>query len=167
MNDATGVGGEDGDDDEEDDDDDDDGEEAVSVSNSNLQDTMRAGSGLLTRFESQGGQEDDSEDEDSSDEVAIRKKHFKHVASSMWAMKKIEKHTQEVETMLKKHESTKKELVAPAKALLKKYPDKKEALTVLLGLLEQACVDGEVRQVFIESVKVFHEQVCLSPYSIS
>ena len=60
---------------------------------------------------------------------------------------------------MKQHEASKRELVKPVKELIELYPEKKKALTLMSGLLSDACTDGDLRDAIITAANVLKSQV--------
>ena len=157
QDDATGKndssnGDSTGDDDEEEDDKDDD--DAAPAGN--FAGLMEAGGMLMARFASQSQSQmtDDGDDEDER----IREE-FGKVKTSMWMQKKLDKTTADLDKLVKQHEASKRELVKPVKELIELYPEKKKALTLMSGLLSDACTDGDLRDTIITAANVLKSQV--------
>lgn len=62
------------------------------------------------------------------------------------------------EKLVHEHEATKKHLIAPVKALIVQFPKKKQALTLLTGLLADACSNGSLREAIITAANVLKSQ---------
>jgi len=73
--------------------------------------------------------------------------------------KKIDKTTNDLSKLMQQHESSKKALIAPVKEMINLYPERKKALTLMSGLLSDACTDGDLREMFIEAGNVLKSQV--------
>ena len=50
-------------------------------------------------------------------------------------------------------------LVAPVRELIDQYPEKTQALTLMSGILSDACKDGELRNAIIAAANVLKAQV--------
>lgn len=59
---------------------------------------------------------------------------------------------------MKQHEASKRELVKPVKELIELYPEKKKALTLMSGLLSDACTDGDLRDAIVSAANVLKSQ---------
>jgi len=136
-----------------DDDDDDDDDEAAPADLAGL---MEAGGNLISRFASQS-QSQMTDDGGDYEEEQIREE-FGKIKTSTWMQKKLDKTTGELEKLVKQHESSKKALVAPVKELIELYPEKKQALTLMSGLLSDACTDGDLRDAIISAANVLKSQ---------
>jgi hypothetical protein len=134
-----------------------DEEDEEDVAQADLAGLMAAGGKLMSRFASQS---QESNDDDYDNDFKIREE-FDKLKSSIWMQKKLDKTTVELEKLVKSHEETKRDLVKPIKELIELYPDKKQELTLMSGLLADACVHGDLRDAFIESAQVLKTQVKL------
>ena len=98
---------------------------------------LTKGGAMLARQSSCSQTLDDDYDPDED----IRNDYEK-IKTSTWVQKKLDKTTGELSKLLGKHEKSKRELIKPVKELIANYPEKKKALTLLSGLLSDACMDG-------------------------
>jgi len=133
---------------------DDDDEEADAPAH--LAGLMEAGGNLITRFAS-SQQSQMTDDGDDYEETQIREE-FNKLKTSMWMQKKLDKTTNELEKLVKQHEASKRELVKPVKELIELYPEKKKALTLMSGLLSDACTDGDLRDAIVSAANVLKSQ---------
>jgi len=133
---------------------DDDDEEADAPAH--LAGLMEAGGNLITRFAS-SQQSQMTDDGDDYEETQIREE-FNKLKTSMWMQKKLDKTTNELEKLVKQHEASKRELVKPVKELIELYPEKKQALTLMSGLLSDACTDGDLRDAIVSAANVLKSQ---------
>jgi hypothetical protein len=134
-----------------------DEEDEEGVAHPDLAGLMEAGGKLMSRCVSQS---QESNDDDYDNDFKIRDE-FDKLKSSIWMQKKLDKTTVELEKLVKSHEKTKRDLVKPMKELIELYPDKKQELTLMSGLLADACIHGDLRDAFIESAQVLKTQVKL------
>ena len=118
---------------------------------------MEAGGNLISRFASQS-QSQMTDDGGDYEEEQIREE-FGKIKTSTWMQKKLDKTTAELEKLVKQHESSKKALVAPVKELIELYPEKKQALTLMSGLLSDACTDGDLRDAAAQIRHVVHQDI--------
>ena len=79
-------------------------------------------------------------------------------AELLWLRKELSLTKLELDKLVKQHESSKKALVAPVKELIELYPEKKKALTLMCGLLSDACTDGDLRDAIISAATVLKSQ---------
>lgn len=136
-------------------DDDDDVEEGSAPAD--LAGLMEAGGNLISRFASQS-QSQMTDDGGDFEEEQIREQ-FAKIQTSTWMQKKLDKTTADLEKLVKQHEASKRELVKPVKELIELYPEKKKALTLMSGLLSDACTDGDLRDAIISAANVLKAQV--------
>ena len=120
-----------------------------------LDSLMAAGGALISRFAS--SQQSLASDGDFEGDC-IREE-FGKIKSSTWMQKKIDGKTAELDKLVKQHDATKKELVAPVKELMQLYPEKKNALVVMAGLLDEACTDADLRDAIISSAGTLKYQI--------
>jgi len=118
---------------------------------------MEAGGNLISRFASQSQASQMTDDGDYEKE-RIRED-FAKIKTSTWIQKKLDKTTRELDKLVKQHENSKKGLVAPVKELIEMYPEKKKPLTLMSGLLSDACTDGDLREAIISAANVLKSQV--------
>jgi hypothetical protein len=118
---------------------------------------MEAGGELMSRFGSQSQSLSQMTNDRDFKEEEIREE-FAKIKTSTWMQKKLDKTTTELEKQVKQHENSKKELVAPVKELIVLYPEKKTALTLMSGLLSDACTDGDLRDAIITAANVLKSQ---------
>ena len=154
VNDSTGVGG----DEEIAGEDEGDGEEEDWTE---LTGVMEAGAAMLTRFESrsqQATQESDYNDP-AFEKEAVRKQHFKGIAGSTWAQKKVDGKKGEMGKLVKQHQKSMRELSQPMRNLILEMPAKKDSLTVMSGIFQEAVYNAEVRQAIFDASDVLKQQV--------
>ena len=120
---------------------------------------MAAGGNLIARFAS-FSQSQATDDGDDYEEEQIREQ-FATIKSSTWMQKKLDKTTSELDKLVKQHEASKRDLVKPVKELITLYPQKKKALTLMSGLLSDACTDGDLRDAIISAANALKSQVKL------
>ena len=134
------------------DDDEEDGEEEADESQA-IDGLLRAGGQLMSRFASQSQATDDGDDYEEERDEQIRAEYWK-LKGSAWMQKRLTQKEVEVGKLMKKHEESKRNLVKPVNDLMKLYPEKKKALTLMSGLLSDACTDGDLRDAIIDSANV-------------
>ena len=117
---------------------------------------MAAGGMLITRYSSFN---DSQVDDDGDYEEALIRDEFVKLKSSTWVQRKLDKNTKELEDLVKQHEKSKRELIKPVKELIELNPEKTRALTLMSGLLHDACTDGDLRDAIITSANVLKSQV--------
>ena len=157
VNDGTGVGGDEEFAGEEEEDD----EELFPVTSTELTGMMEAGAAMLTRFESrsqQATQESDYNDP-AFEKEAVRKQHFKGIAGSTWAQKKVDGKKGEMGKLVKQHQKSMRELSQPMRNLILEMPAKKDSLTVMSGIFQEAVYNAEVRQAIFDASDVLKQQV--------
>lgn len=120
-----------------------------------LDSLMAAGGALISRFAS--SQQSLASDGDFEGDCI--REDFGKIKSSTWMQKKIDGKTAELDKLVKQHDATKKELVAPVKELMQLYPEKKNALVVMAGLLDEACTDADLRDAIISSAGTLKYQI--------
>jgi len=64
----------------------------------------------------------------------------------------------ELGKLVKEHEKSKKELGKPVKEMITENPEMESSLTLLTGLLSDACTNGDLRAMFIDSAKALSSQ---------
>lgn len=64
----------------------------------------------------------------------------------------------ELGKLVKEHEKSKKDLVKPVKEMMRENPQMESSLTLLTGLLSDACTNGDLRAMFIDSAKALSAQ---------
>jgi hypothetical protein len=95
----------------------------------------------------------------TSPTLAVLLQEFSKIKSSTWMQKKLDKTTSDLGKLMQQHESSKKALIAPVKEMMNLYPERKKALTLMSGLLSDACTDSDLREMFIEAGNVLKSQV--------
>ena len=120
-----------------------------------LESLMEAGGKLISRFPESQSQSPESDDDFANGKIRLE---FEKLSTSMYMQKKLDKTSVELDKFLEQHEQSKRDLVKPIKELILLNPDKKKGLTILSGLLSDACTDSDLRDAFIASAQVLKSQ---------
>ena len=150
--DATGKNN---DDDEDEDDEEEDDEEAPPTTH--LEELIQRGGQIMSGLQTQQSQESILSDDSDYVEEQVRKE-FSTIKTSTWMAKKIDAMTGDLAKLVKEHEKSKKDMIKPVKEMMRANHDMKQSLTILTGLLSDACTNGDIRDMFIESSKVLSAQ---------
>lgn len=122
---------------------------------------MEAGAAMLTRFEScsqQATQESDFNDP-AFEKEAVRKQHFKNINGSTWGQKKVDGKKAEMGKLVKQHQKSMRDLSKPMRTLISEMPEKKDSLSVMSGIFQEAVYNAEVRQAIFDATDVLKQQV--------
>lgn len=155
MNDSTGVGGEIEVAGEE-------GEgEGEYEDWTELTGVMEAGAAWLTRFEpssQQATQESDANDPEYEKELVI-KTHFKNINGATWGQKKVDAKKGEMAKLVKQHGKSMRDLSQPMRTLISEMPEKKDSLSVMSGIFQEAVYNADIRQAIFDASDVLRQQV--------
>jgi len=154
VNDSTGVGGE---------------EEVVEEEEgegeyedwTELTGVMERGAAMLTRFDScsQQGTQESEFDDPEYEKTECRKTHFKNINGATWAQKKVDTKKGEMSKLVKQHQKSMRELSQPMRNLISEMPAKKDSLSVMSGIFQEAVYNAEVRQAIFDASDVLKQQV--------
>jgi uncharacterized protein YjbJ (UPF0337 family) len=120
-----------------------------------LDSLMEAGGKLISRFPDSQSQSQESDGDFEDGKIRLE---FDKLSTSVWMQKKLDKTSVELEKFLKQYDQSKRELVKPIKELIVLNPDKKQGMTILSGLLSDACMDSNLRDAIIASAQVLKTQ---------
>lgn len=118
---------------------------------------LSAGEAILNRQSSQGQSQESVEDDDDYEEKQIESE-FAKCKTSLWMTKKVVSATAEMQSMVEQHNKSKKELIAPIKDMMEEQPQRMPSLKIVAGILSEACTDGSLRAMVIDSADVLKKQ---------
>ena len=98
-------------------------------------------------------------DDPEYEKEVIRKQHYKNINGSTWAQKKVDTKKGEMGKLVGQHQKSMRELSQPMRNLISEMPAKKDSLSVMSGIFQEAVYNAEVRQAIFDASDVLKQQV--------
>ena len=83
-------------------------------------------------------------DDPEYEKEVIRKQHYKNINGSTWAQKKVDKSKGEMGKLVGQHKKSMRDLSQPMCTLIAEMPAKKDSLSVMSGIFQEAVYNAEL-----------------------